>query len=197
MKKEFFQINHICKIADAIIATPSLSIADFGIKNNSKNELIFTSGVTAIASQLYPTLIANTAAFVGTSAIVGATTLSSIGIIGAGLLAGTGAAAAGASSTGIGLLAVAPILAGGVLLYRKKKKEQTEKDRAYKEIIAKQQATINRLREINLELEKRLRVADMKNSQQQKEIAELRKDIENLKQLLELLMEQKNNFKVA
>jgi hypothetical protein len=196
MNKEISKIDHICHIADAIIATPSLSIEDFGI-NNSNKELMFTSGATAIASQLYPALIASSAAYIGTSAIVGASTLSGIGIIGTGLLAGTGAAAAGASSTGVGLAIAPVILAGGVLLYRKKKKEQAEKNRAYKEIIAKHQATINRQREINRELEKRLRVANMKNSQQQKEIAEMKKEIENLKQLIELLEDQRNNFKAA
>ena len=70
---------------------------------------------------------------------------------------------------------------------KNKMNANSEKERIYKEIIAKQQAAINRQREINRELEKRLRVADMKNSQQQRVIAELKKQISNLSDVLNLL----------
>jgi hypothetical protein len=70
---------------------------------------------------------------------------------------------------------------------KNKMNANSEKERIYKEIIAKQQAAINRQREINRELEKRLRVADMKNSQQQREVAELKKQISNLSDVLNLL----------
>ena len=57
----------------------------------------------------------------------------------------------------------------------------------YKEIIAKQQAAINRQREINRQLETLLRESQTDNNKNKYEIARLREQIKNLEEVIQLL----------
>ena len=70
---------------------------------------------------------------------------------------------------------------------RNKLKAREEKERIYKEIIAKQQAAINRQREINRQLEILLREAQTDNNKNKYEIARLREQIKNLEEVIQLL----------
>ena len=57
----------------------------------------------------------------------------------------------------------------------------------YKEIIAKQQAAINRQREINKQLEILLRESQSDNNKNKYEIAKLREQLKNLEEVIQLL----------
>lgn len=70
---------------------------------------------------------------------------------------------------------------------KQKIRKNEEKDRMYREIIQKQQAAINRQKEINRKLEEELRKAKESNAQNQEEIDRLRKQLQNLEDVLSLL----------
>ena len=70
-----------------------------------------------------------------------------------------------------------------------------EKERMYREIIAKQQAAIKKQQEVNRELERRLRESQASNRQNQEEIRRLREQVKNLEDVIALL--QKAQAKAA
>lgn len=70
-----------------------------------------------------------------------------------------------------------------------------EKERMYREIIAKQQAAIKKQQEVNRELERRLRDSRVSNRQNQEEIKRLKEQMKNLEDVIKLL--QKAQAKVA
>ena len=70
-----------------------------------------------------------------------------------------------------------------------------EKERMYREIIAKQQAAIKKRQEINLELERQLGESQASNKQNQDEIRCLRVQLKNLEDVIKLL--QKAQSKAA
>lgn len=70
-----------------------------------------------------------------------------------------------------------------------------EKERMYREIIAKQQAAIKKQQEVNRELERRLRDSQASNRQNQEEIKRLKEQLKNLEDVIKLL--QKAQAKAA
>lgn len=200
MINELKQLQHLVDISGAIIETPNLSIKDFGIERDASTKCLhYVLGATTMAMARYATIGAASSTMKGRPVIVSSSILSSIGLIaGIGGLAAAGAAAGGLSATGIGLVAAPFVLAGGYVLYCRKKeeqeKQQQEKDRIYKEIIKKQQAAIKRQKELNYELEKRLRSQDASIGQLKKDIQNLRLQIEHLTEVIELLTEQLKAF---
>ena len=70
-----------------------------------------------------------------------------------------------------------------------------EKERMYREIIAKQQVAIKKQQEVNRELERRLRDSHVSNRQNQEEIKRLKEQMKNLEDVIKLL--QKAQAKVA
>lgn len=88
------------------------------------------------------------------------------------------------------ILSASPILFLGKKIFeyaRDKQKAREEKERMYKEIIAKQQAAINRQREINRQLEILLRESQSNNNKNKYEIAKLREQLKNLEEVIQLL----------
>lgn len=199
MTKELKQLECLSQISTAIIASPVYSLSSFGIaKDPGTKQLTYTGNVDFSVQANYAAIAATSIALTGVAAIVTTSALASFGLIaGAGVLAGAGAAAGGVSATGIGLTVAPFILLWGYAKYRQKKREQEEKNRIYKELVAKQQAAINCQREINKELEERLRKQQVSTDQLKEEIARLKQEINNLMELIEVLSEQINNFKNA
>ena len=76
----------------------------------------------------------------------------------------------------------------------KRKKEQEEKERMYREIIKKQQAAINKQREINRQLEEKLHKTEKTNETNQKNIENLEWQIEHLEEVIDLLSQQAEQF---
>lgn len=70
-----------------------------------------------------------------------------------------------------------------------------EKERMYREIIAKQQAAIKKQQEVNRELERRLQDSQASNRQNQEEIKRLKEQLKNLEDVIKLL--QKAQAKAA
>ena len=70
-----------------------------------------------------------------------------------------------------------------------------EKERMYREIIAKQQAAIKKQQEVNRELERQLRDSQASNRQNQEEIKRLKEQLKNLEDVIKLL--QKAQAKAA
>lgn len=197
MANEIKQLECLSQISSAIIETPSYSLSSFGImKDPGTKQLTYTGNIDSSAKADYATVAASSIALTGVGTVVTTSALESFGLIaGAGVLAGAGAAAGGASATGIGL-AVAPFIL--LWVYKKnkrKKREQEQKERMYRELVAKQQAAINRQKEINRKLEERLRQQQASTEQLKAEIARLRQKIANLMELIEVLTQQINNFK--
>lgn len=88
------------------------------------------------------------------------------------------------------ILSTSPVFFLGKKIFeyvRDKQKAREEKERMYKEIIAKQQAAINRQREINRQLETLLRESQTDNNKNKYEIARLREQIKNLEEVIQLL----------
>ena len=65
----------------------------------------------------------------------------------------------------------------------------------YKEIIAKQQAAINRQRGINRQLEILLRESQYDNDKNKEEIVNLRKQVKNLDEVINLLVQSAKQIK--
>ena len=90
------------------------------------------------------------------------------------------------------ILSASPILFLGKKIFeyaRDKQKAREEKERMYKEIIAKQQAAINRQQEINRQLEILLRESQYDNDKNKEEIVNLRKQVKNLDEVINLLVQ--------
>ena len=195
MKQEIKQLECLSHIASAIIENPSLSLSDFGIeKENSTERLKYTEfkpwNAVGIA---HPGLYEEIANLSNKYVITTSSNLSAIGLVAGATVAV--APASGASATGIGI-AVAPfILLWGYKKYKAKKLEQEQKERMYREIIAKQQAAINRQKQINRELVLKLRSQNSTMEQYKKEIEELAKQISHLVEVIEVLSEQINQFR--
>lgn len=64
----------------------------------------------------------------------------------------------------------------------------------YREIIKKQQAAINKEKEINRKLEEALRREQGKSDNKNKDIENLKYQIKNLQEVIEILTEQLNAF---
>lgn len=198
MANEIKRLEHLVDIAGAIIETPELSLKDFGIVNDPKTLLLtYTDKVSPAAVASYVAITSASTSLAGMTAIVSGSFLGGMGLIAGSGMAGAISAASGLSATGVGITVAPFVLAGGYVLYRSKKRKQQEKDRIYREIIKKQQVAIARQREINRELEQRLRNIQQKNAQSRSEIDELRQKIANLTELIRVLTEQQENFKAA
>jgi len=96
----------------------------------------------------------------------------------------------GISKVDAGLLILVPQLFVAKKAYdriKNKINDNQEKERMYKEIIAKQQAAIKKQQEVNRELERRLEDSQTSNRQNQEEIRQLHEQLKNLEEVLELL----------
>lgn len=96
------------------------------------------------------------------------------------------------------LIICAPQLYGAKKAYdwiRNKINGNQEKERMYREIIAKQQSAIKKQQEVNRELERRLRESQASNRQNQEEIKRLKEQLKNLEDVIQLL--QKTQAKAA
>ena len=114
-----------------------------------------------------------------------------VALLGAGVIAG------GAAPLTFGALMAPALWIGGPAfwIYRwltKNKREKLEKERMYQEVIRKQQAAINRQREVNTKLEEKLREAVAKNKKNEADINDLKEQIRNLEELIEILSQMKN-----
>ena len=198
MSNELQSLQQLIEVSAAITETPSLSVKDFGIEREKSTNILIWSGVVSSAAKNTYAKLAGT---IATSACIGMATVissASLGSIGIAALVGTGAAAAGSSMVPvIGWTVAALIAAYGISRYRKAKKQQQEKERMYREIIRRQQAAIQKQKEIMAELEKMLRDAKSTNTQNSNRIKDLEQQIANLKELIEILTMQRSNFEAA
>lgn len=198
MAKEIERLECLSMVSSAIIATPSLSLSSFGIEKETTTKLLtYTGAIDPIVAKSFSKAAAMSAGLAGAGVLVFSSYLASIGLIAGASVSAAAAGAAGLSATGIGLVAAPFIIAFGIRVYKKKKKEQEQKDRVYKELIAKQQAAINRQKEINRELDKILREQQTSLNELKEERARLKSEINNLMELIEVLTEQINQFKKA
>lgn len=196
MAKEIERLECLSMVSSAIIATPSLSLSSFGIEKETTTKLLtYTGAIDPIVAKSFSKAAAMSAGLAGAGVLVFSSYLASIGLIAGASVSAAAAGAAGLSATGIGLVAAPFIIAFGIRVY--KKKEQEQKDRVYKELIAKQQAAINRQKEINRELEKKLREQQTSLNELKEEIDRLKSEINNLMELIEVLTEQINQFQAA
>ena len=198
MKKEIQQLECLSQISSAIINQPTLSLADFGVgRDNRTNSLTYTGTVDSNVRMQYASIAAASVALTGAGVVATGTALSTMGLVAGATVAGSLAAAGGVSTTGIGL-AVAPfILLWGLKKYKEKKREQEQKDRMYRELVAKQQAAINKQKQINREFEEKLRDQKATTEQLKIEVARRKQEIDNLMELIQILTEQINQFKQA
>ena len=100
----------------------------------------------------------------------------------------------GISKVDIGILSISPgffVVKKAYDWIKQKIWKNEKKDRMYREIIQKQQAAINRQKEINRKLEEELRKSKESNAQNQQEIDRLRKQLQNLEDVLTLLAKAK------
>lgn len=198
MKKEIQQLECLSQISSAIIDNPTFSIANFGIGRASGTcKLMYTGLVASTVISQYKPIADASVELTGAEVVATGNALSNLGLVASAAAAGSLAAAAGASATGIGLAATPFILLWGLNKYKEKKREQEVKDRMYKELIAKQQAAINKQKQIYRELEEKLRDQNATTEQLKKEVARLKQEIANLKEIIEILTEQINQFNQA
>lgn len=197
MNKELVKIQFMLDGVTAVINDPSKSLKDtICVYKDSSNIWKYAGGGALSALAVSAGITA------GSSVVVGSSALSGLGMaaLTAAGAAGSGAVAAGAglSATGVGFIVGGIlIVGGGIALYKAKqkaKKEQEEKDRMYKEIIKKQQAAINKQKEINRELDEALRRAQAKNVNNNEDIENLKNKIKNLQDAIEYLTVQLNEF---
>lgn len=100
----------------------------------------------------------------------------------------------GISKVDIGILSISPgffVVKKAYDWIKQKIRKNEKKDRMYREIIQKQQAAINRQKEINRKLEEELRKSKESNAQNQQAIDRLRKQLQNLEDVLTLLAKAK------
>lgn len=193
MNKELKKIRIIIDATGKIIDDPSKSLeSEIGIRKNASGDWVFAKGGR------WQSLGIDVVE--GETAVVLSTVLSTIGFVGAisGGLAATGTAMTATvvgSPIGIGLLT-----AGGLALHhnrKKAKREKEEKDRMYREVIAKQQAAINKQKELIRILEEELHKANELNKANQKNIENLKLQIEHLNGVVDWQCEQIVQFEKA
>ena len=201
MNKELVKIQFMLDGVTSVINDPSKSLKNtICVYKDSSNIWKYAGGGALSALAVSAGITA------GSSVVVGSSALSGLGMaaLTAAGAAGSGAVAAGAglSATGIGVIVGGIlIVGGGIALYKAKqkakqkaKKEQEEKDRMYREIIKKQQAAINKEKDFNRKLEEALRREQGKSDNKNKDIENLKYQIKNLQEVIELLTEQLNAF---
>ena len=188
MKIEIQKLECLSQISSAIIDEPTLALADFGIERDSNTNLLtYTGNVDSKVNTQYSPIVDILSEFMGQSVTATGTALSTIGLV-------AGVTGVGISAIGIVVAAAPSILLWGIKKYKEKKREQEQKDRMYKELIAKQQSAINKQLQVNRELEERLRDQKAEIEQMKKIIAELQHKLKNLTEIFELLTEQLNQF---
>lgn len=201
MNKELLKIQFMLDGVTSVINDPSKSLKDtICVYKDSSNIWRYAGGGALSALAVSAGITA------GSSVVVGSSALSGLGMaaLTAAGAAGSGAVAAGAglSATGIGVIVGGIlIVGGGIALYKAKqkakqkaKKEKEEKVRMYREIIKKQQAAINKEKDFNRKLEEALRREQGKSDNKNKDIENLKYQIKNLQEVIELLTEQLNAF---
>ena len=201
MNKELLKIQFMLDGVTSVINDPSKSLKDtICVYKGSSNIWRYAGGGALSALAVSAGITA------GSSVVVGSSALSGLGMaaLTAAGAAGSGAVAAGAglSATGIGVIVGGIlIVGGGIALYKAKqkakqkaKKEKEEKVRMYREIIKKQQAAINKEKDFNRKLEEALRREQGKSDNKNKDIENLKYQIKNLQEVIELLTEQLNAF---
>ena len=201
MNKELVKIQFLLDGVTSVINDPSKSLKDtICVYKDSSNIWRYAGGGALSALAVSAGITA------GSSVVVGSSALSGLGMaaLTAAGAAGSGAVAAGAglSATGIGVIVGGIlIVGGGIALYKAKqkakqkaKKEKEEKVRMYREIIKKQQAAINKEKDFNRKLEEALRREQGKSDNKNKDIENLKYQIKNLQEVIELLTEQLNAF---
>ena len=201
MNKELLKIQFMLDGVTSVINDPSKSLKDtICVYKDSSNIWKYAGGGALSALAVSAGITA------GSSVVVGSSALSGLGMaaLTAAGAAGSGAVAAGAglSATGVGFIVGGIlIVGGGIALYKAKqkakqkaKKEKEEKVRMYREIIKKQQAAINKEKDFNRKLEEALRREQGKSDNKNKDIENLKYQIKNLQEVIELLTEQLNAF---
>ena len=201
MNKELVKIQFLLDGVTSVINDPSKSLKNtICVYKDSSNIWKYTGGGALSALAVSAGITA------GSSVVVGSSALSGLGMaaLTAAGAAGSGAVAAGAglSATGVGFIVGGIlIVGGGIALYKAKqkakqkaKKEKEEKVRMYREIIKKQQAAINKEKDFNRKLEEALRREQGKSDNKNKDIENLKYQIKNLQEVIELLTEQLNAF---
>lgn len=188
MKIEIQKLECLSQISSAIIDEPTLALADFGIERDSNTNLLtYTGNVDSKVKTQYTRIVDILSEFVGQSVAATGTALSTIGLV-------AGVTGVGISAIGSGVVVAPLIFVLGIRKYKEKKREQEQKDRMYQELIAKQQAAINKQLQVNRELEERLRDQKAEIEQMKIIIAELQHKLKNLTEIFELLTEQLNQF---
>ena len=201
MNKELLKIQFMLDGVTSVINDPSKSLKDtICVYKDSSNIWRYAGGGTLSALAVSAGITAGSSVVVGSSALsgLGMAALTAAGAAGSGVVA----AGAGLSATGIGVIVGGIlIVGGGIALYKAKqkakqkaKKEKEEKVRMYREIIKKQQAAINKEKDFNRKLEEALRREQGKSDNKNKDIENLRYQIKNLQEVIELLTEQLNAF---
>ena len=201
MNKELVKIQFMLDGVTSVINDPSKSLKNtICVYKDSSNIWKYAGGGALSALAVSAGITA------GSSVVVGSSALSGLGMaaLTAAGAAGSGAVAAGAglSATGVGFIVGGIlIVGGGIALYKAKqkakqkaKKEKEEKVRMYREIIKKQQAAINKEKDFNRKLEEALRREQGKSDNKNKDIENLKYQIKNLQEVIELLTEQLNAF---
>ena len=201
MNKELLKIQFMLDGVTSVINDPSKSLKDtICVYKDSSNIWRYAGGGALSALAVSAGITAGSSVVVGSSALsgLGMAALTAAGAAGSGVVA----AGAGLSATGIGVIVGGIlIVGGGIALYKAKqkakqkaKKEKEEKVRMYREIIKKQQAAINKEKDFNRKLEEALRCEQGKSDNKNKDIENLKYQIKNLQEVIELLTEQLNAF---
>ena len=201
MNKELLKIQFMLDGVTSVINDPSKSLKNtICVYKDSSNIWKYTGGGALSALAVSAGITAGSSVVVGSSALsgLGMAALTAAGAAGSGVVA----AGAGLSATGIGVIVGGIlIVGGGIALYKAKqkakqkaKKEKEEKVRMYREIIKKQQAAINKEKDFNRKLEEALRREQGKSDNKNKDIENLKYQIKNLQEVIELLTEQLNAF---
>ena len=201
MNKELVKIQFMLDGVTSVINDPSKSLKNtICVYKDSSNIWKYAGGGALSALAVSAGITAGSSVVVGSSALsgLGMAALTAAGAAGSGVVA----AGAGLSATGIGVIVGGIlIVGGGIALYKAKqkakqkaKKEKEEKVRMYREIIKKQQAAINKEKDFNRKLEEALRREQGKSDNKNKDIENLKYQIKNLQEVIELLTEQLNAF---
>ena len=201
MNKELVKIQFMLDGVTSVINDPSKSLKNtICVYKDSSNIWRYAGGGALSALAVSAGITAGSSVVVGSSALsgLGMAALTAAGAAGSGVVA----AGAGLSATGIGVIVGGIlIVGGGIALYKAKqkakqkaKKEKEEKVRMYREIIKKQQAAINKEKDFNRKLEEALRREQGKSDNKNKDIENLKYQIKNLQEVIELLTEQLNAF---
>ena len=201
MNKELVKIQFMLDGVTSVINDPSKSLKNtICVYKDSSNIWKYAGGGALSALAVSAGITAGSSVVVGTSALsgLGMAALTAAGAAGSGAVA----AGAGLSATGVGFIVGGIlIVGGGIALYKAKqkakqkaKKEKEEKVRMYREIIKKQQAAINKEKDFNRKLEEALRREQGKSDNKNKDIENLKYQIKNLQEVIELLTEQLNAF---